>query len=269
MRKKHRSRGDVYEFEKLEFSGVENFVSTRKGGFSLGSYSSLNLALHVDDEEVCVLRNRKAVARALGVELNDFVFLKQVHSGNVVVVKENDCGSGSEKYEEAIANADAMITNLPETCLIVLTADCVPVLLYDSVEGVVAAVHAGWQGTMKAITMNTVMKMQEEFGCKAENIIAGIGPSIGPCCYEVTNEDLSEKWRKMYPNNHEIFKKRGERMFLDLWKINELQLLQLGVRSRNIEIAGICTQCNVDEFYSYREEEITGRFGSGIVLRKS
>ena len=137
----------------------------------------------------------------------------------------------------------------------VLAADCVPVLMYDSRMRVIAAVHAGWRGTVGRIAAQTVERMQDEFGCDPRDVIVGIGPSIGPCCFEV-GEEVVEAAREGLGNYQ-----------LNLWEANRRQLRQVGVEDARIEVAGICTVCHHDQFFSYRGDRgNTGRFGAGIML---
>ena len=266
MNKNYKNGVVVYSFENLELPEIKHFISTRGGGVSKEPYNSLNLGLHVDDDTESVLENRKILAAALDTEPDRFVMLKQVHSGEAVFITKKDRGRGTFDYAEAIDGADALITNSPDIYLMVQVADCVSVLLFDPVQKVVAAVHAGWRGTMKQISKSTVLKMQEEFHCEPQNIIAGIGPSIGPCCFESEKEDLLEKWKEMYSEEDKVIESKDNRTFINLWQANKIQLMRLGVEEKNIEVAGVCTCCNTDEFYSYKKESLTGRFGAGIML---
>ncbi|HET6454111.1 MAG TPA: peptidoglycan editing factor PgeF [Armatimonadota bacterium] len=170
------------------------------------------------------------------------------------IITESDKGQGAFNYETALDATDAMITNIPGICLMVLLADCTPILLYDPMQRAVAAAHAGWKGTAKQIGRKVVEAMRDSYGCRPEDIIAGIGPSIGPCCYEVGPEVISQFDADLvHDRNH-----------LDLWEGNRRQLTEAGVRS--IEVAGICTKCNHDRFFSERHTPGTGRFGAGIML---
>jgi YfiH family protein len=257
-------------FENLsKYKGIDHFVSTRMGGYSLQPYDALNLSFQVGDDPKRVLDNRKRLAEALGTPLTSLTMAEQVHDARVAVVTEEMKGKGSIHHEEAIASTDALITRQREVCLMVLVADCVPVLLFDPSKGVVAAVHAGWKGTVQLIAQKTVMAIREEFGSSPEDIVVGIGPSIGPCCYEVGPEIVS-RVKDVFGNSQDIIKHtssdgKGE---LDLWKANLKQLVWAGIPKENIEIVGTCTSHHHDLFYSYRYESgRTGRFGAGIMLR--
>ena len=149
--------------------------------------------------------------------------------------------------------------------LTVLTADCVPVLLYDKEKEVVAAVHAGWKGTKAQIVAKTVLKMKDIYGCDPTKIIVGIAPSIGRCCYEVEG-DVAEH----FFDTPEGFTHVGEKFMLDLPFINKKQLLDVGVSESNIEMSDVCTACEVERFFSYRKEQgCSGRFMSMIGLSES
>ena len=150
----------------------------------------------------------------------------------------------------------------------VLAAACVPVLMYDSRMRVIAAVHAGWRGTVGRIAAQTVERMQDEFGCDPRDVIVGIGPSIGPCCFEV-GEEVVEAAREGLGNLEGLVKtgKQPGKYQLNLWEANRRQLRQVGVEDARIEVAGICTVCHHDQFFSYRGDRgNTGRFGAGIML---
>jgi len=146
--------------------------------------------------------------------------------------------------------------------LTILTADCVPILLLDPVKNVVAAVHAGWKGTQQEIVLKTVEKMKETFNCNPKNILAGIAPSIGKCCYEV-DWNVAQYFEKI----EHAYSQKNEKYLLDLPLINKTQLLQSGLLETNIEMSHICTACEVVSYFSYRKEGgCSGRFMSMIGL---
>jgi len=245
-----------------------HFVTTRMNGCSLNPYGSLNLGFHVGDDPQAVVENRKQIANSMGIPLSNFITSKQVHGDHIEIISENSRGCGSSDYETAIVATDAMITSVQNICLMVLVADCVPVLFFDVRKKIIGAVHAGWKGTVLRISQKTVMLMKDKFGSSGNDILVGIGPSIGPCCYQVdiativkNNNDLKEKGEIVLHEKHD-----GKGYF-DLWATNKLQLIKLGIPEKNIETANICTSCNNSVFYSYRKENgKTGRFGVGIML---
>jgi YfiH family protein len=145
----------------------------------------------------------------------------------------------------------------------------VPILLYDPVLHISAAIHAGWRGTVHSVTANTIHALSDNFGCKPENLVAGIGPSIGPCCYEVgtdVEQAVLEKW--ITPEGFLVKSIIKEKPSFDLWYANRYELLRLGLKPENIETAGICTKCNSGAYFSSRAGNgITGRFCAGIMLK--
>lgn len=269
IEKRHGLLSIVHFENLLPFKEIEHFVSTRTGGFSEFPYHSLNLGLHVGDDPDKVMKNRRRLAEAIGIPLNQFTIARQIHSGNVRVVSDELRGRGSTDQENAIDDADAMVTDTPGICLIVLVADCVPMLFFDPMRRAVGVAHAGWRGTLKSIAANTVMTMEEAFGSSPANIMVGIGPSIGPCCYRVGPEVISQVKSVFQSSNDYIANESKDGGgFFDLWKANLEGLLHAGIERKNIEIAERCTCHEPDIFYSYRNQRgDTGRFAAGIMLR--
>jgi len=265
------SLGDItiWRFNNLsQYSEVKHFVSTRTHGFSRPPYDSLNLAFHVGDDSSAVLRNRALLARSLDIPVSWFVVGEQVHGSAVYVASEDDRGRGATNHEDAVPGIDALVTNKPNICLMVLTADCVPVLIYDPQNHAAAAVHAGRKGTILGITRKTVDAMRREFGCRSEDLVVGIGPSIGPCCYRV-GPDAVEEFRQALGSSDGLLDVDPSDgcALLNLWKANEKQLVEAGVHPDRIEKAQTCTHCHTDLFYSARGSGgTTGRFGTGICL---
>jgi purine-nucleoside/S-methyl-5'-thioadenosine phosphorylase / adenosine deaminase len=166
----------------LDASGVTAAVTARDGGVSGGPYATLNLSLSVGDEPSSVLENRRRLAAALGVSLDDFVFARQVHRAGVRVVGDADRGSGARSLEDAIEGADALVTASPAIVLAILTADCLPVVLHDPVAGLLACVHAGWRGTAAGVTAAAVTAM-ENLGSRPSDVIApGTATRSVPTC---------------------------------------------------------------------------------------
>lgn len=168
-----------------------------------------------------------------------------------------------------IDNTDAFITREKNICIIVKVADCVPILVYDPVLHIAAAIHAGWRGTVSSVTANTIQTLINTFNCKPENLIAGIGPSIGPFCYQIgidVEKAILEKWGT---TEKFLVKSSGSiRSNFDLWYANQFELIRMGVKSKNIETAGVCSHCNSELFFSARASSgYTGRFCAGIMLK--
>ena len=260
---------DILFFENLSaWKEIRHFVSTRTGGVSKPPFDSLNLGFNVGDDPDDVLKNRKRLATTIGIPLRHFTIGEQIHSGNVTIIFEESRGKGSTNNKEAINVTDAMVTNVAGICLAILVADCVPILFFDPVQRAIGVAHAGWKGTLEFIAQKTVMAMEKAFGSLAEDIVVGVGPSIGPCCYKVGPDIISQveiifHTKKEYILNES---KSGEGYF-DLWKANLDQLLHAGIERKNIEMAMTCTCHTSDLFFSYRlQKGFTGRFCAGITL---
>ena len=239
---------------------VPHAFTTRFGGVSDEVFASLNLAMHRGDASENVEKNYEILADALGFDVNNLVLTRQSHSDIVRVVTKSDArGLDHHSYPEC----DALITNDSGCALVVFTADCTPILLWDSITGAVGAVHAGWRGTAADIAGKTVRKMVSEFGCDPINIRAAIGPNIGACCFE-TDSDVPEAIIKTFGNDAAAFiTKTGEKYHVDLKAVNALSIRRAGVES--IEISDDCTMCDPQRFWSHR---ITGinRGSQGAVI---
>ena len=208
-----------------------------------------NLAFHVEDNEINVIKNRKNLALKLGYNYEDLVYMNQVHSANIIVVDENS--------PKLVDNCDSIITRSKNLPLMVMVADCIPILMFDEVKGVIAAIHAGRNSTFLKISEITAKKMIEDFSCKTENIKVIMGPSIQKCCYEV-NDELKNIVEKSFGKEFVIENN------IDLQGINKKLLENLGIK--NIEISSICTKCSNKPYFSYRKEKNTGRFAGIIML---
>lgn len=226
---------------------VPHGFTTRYGGVSTGSQSSLNLAFGRGDSMENVEQNLRRLGAAVGFDPEKLVLTRQTHSDIVRVVTEADCrGFCHKDYPEC----DALVTNTPGVTLLVFTADCTPMLFYDPVTGTVGAAHAGWRGTAGKIGAKTVRTMAEAFGCKPENIRAAIGPNIGKCHFE-TDADVPQAMLAAYGEKAGAYiQRRGEKYHLDLKAINAMSLESVGVRY--IEISEECTFCQCDRFWSHR-----------------
>lgn len=209
-----------------------------------------------------VIMNRHAFCRSLGIRLQDVIFMQQTHNSNVAIVTRQDAGRGAETPESAIPNTDALITQDSGVYLAGLGADCALVVLCDPIRRVVAMVHAGWRGTTKGVVEKTVLRMCSELGCEPGRIIAGIGPSIGPCCYEVGTEVLQAV---ISGRGAEAIIRRGLKLYLDIRLANLHQLLAQGISRENIEVADLCTACNSERFFSYRRDGADGGRFCGII----
>ncbi|MFO7977240.1 MAG: peptidoglycan editing factor PgeF [Bacteroidales bacterium] len=259
----------LYHFENLSAEpSIRHYVSTRKGGFSRKPFCGLNIGFHVGDDNFSVLQNRRQLSQAAGLNLMCCTFAQQDHTANIAIIDRKSRGRGADDWESAIPNTDGMITNVENICLNVQVADCVPILLYDPRQRVIAALHAGWKGTLKRIAPHAIEMMIQQYGCKAENILAGLGPSNGPCCYEV-GEDVKRETLMAFGSTHQVIlpgKTPGKYIF-DQWQANKMQLLEYGLKEEHIELSGLCSQCHHDTFFSSRADHgTTGRIAAGIML---
>lgn len=254
----------VFKFEILSpFTELQHFSTIREGGTSTGSYHSLNLGLSSGDHPAEVLENRNILCNSLQIPYTQLILPKQTHSRNVKIIKEDFEFLTKDERQVFLRETDALITDVKGIAIAVKTADCVPILLFDHKKKIIATIHAGWRGTLSEITLITVKKMILEFGSSANDIFAGIGPSISPDVYEVGKE----VWELFDPLYHTDAKDHTKR-FLNLWKANYLQLTGSGVPAENIETAGLCTWSNPSLFYSARRDGIkTGRMATGIMLK--
>ena len=238
----------------------------RTGGVSEGRYGELNLAFHVGDDRAAVGENRRRLATALGVSLDDFVVPQQVHKGRVEVVSDAHRGRGARSDDDALPATDALVTREKGLVLAVMIADCVPVIVFDPVLPVVGVAHAGWAGTLHHITRRKVETMQAEFGSDPASLVAAVGPSIGPATYEV-RADVAELVRAEFAGL-DVLRSTGEEAFLlDLWESNVGDLVEAGLLRENIVIAGIDTYQDAARFYSHRRDGTTGRFMALAMLR--
>lgn len=254
-------------YPRLTAAGFTNACSCRVHGESALIHGLFNLALHVGDEKELVLANRRKFAAALGVNPKRFTTCAQVHGSKICVVTEPLVGAGALDYATTVASTDSLITNLEDVPLMLFYADCVPVLLADTVTGAIGLAHAGWRGTVAGIAAETVAAMKKNFGSSGKNIIAAIGPSIGGCCYEVDDKVRvqADDWQEFFNPVPGI---EGKYLF-DLWGCNRRQLELAGIPYQNIISPGICTAHNSELFCSYRAEHgKTGRMGV-CICRKS
>jgi len=202
-----------------------------------------------------------AVADAFGIHIDRVATVHQVHGENIVRIDELNI------IRSRAVHADALMTDVPGLAVGVETADCVPVLLFDPARPAVAAVHAGWRSTVKKIVQKAVNRMHEEFRSDPSRLIAAIGPAICGKCYEV-DEPVIGPVQEAFSFWRDVAAPRGvDRWSLDLVKANRHELLQIGLAAKNIHVAGMCTSCRKDLFYSYRAEGKTGRMLSVIMLK--
>lgn len=253
------------ELEYLTAEGIQapHGFTTRLGGVSTGEWASMNLQYHRGDAPDHVDENYRILARAIGFFVKNLVMTRQTHSDRVRVV-DRSCHAGLDHHQ--YPECDALVTRDPGTALVVFTADCTPILLYDPITGAVGAAHAGWRGTASAIAAKTVETMCREFGSKPWDIRAAIGPNIGPCCFE-TGEDVPKAMRQTFGEEAERWvRAQNEKYYVNLKELNALALRRAGVRQ--IEISEACTMCHPNRFWSHRVTQGHRGTQGGIIVCK-
>jgi polyphenol oxidase len=263
MQRCERNSLVFYQFDS--FSGepmLSHGIFTRLGGVSEGHYSALNVGSTVGDNDAHVAENRRRMAGALSVRDDETRTVWQVHGAEVLVIEANS------QQESPPVQADGIITKVRGIPLAMRFADCVPVVLYDPIHQAIGMAHAGWKGTLLGAGSATLRAMSAHFDTRAADVIAGIGPSIGPCCYKVGPEVVKGVEDVFGSGDGLVLRpENGGGPHLDLWEANARALRAVGVEQ--IEVAELCTSCNTHEFYSHRREQgKTGRFGALIMLRQ-
>lgn len=247
----------IESFEKTDL--VNHGFSTRLGGVSDGDLDSLNLGVKKKDKKENILNNYKIFTKSLGIDIEDLVLTDQVHKENVLEVDEEDRGKGLSR-ESNLKEVDGFITNKKNVALVTFYADCVPLFFLDPVNKAIGLSHAGWKGTVKRIGQKTLNKMIETYGTDPKDILIGIGPSIGECCFEVGKEVIEIIKENFEDAESYFYEKDNGKFMLDLWAINKDQFLEMGVLESNITVSNICTKCNKNTFFSHRGDN--GKTGS-------
>ena len=246
---------------------VEHLFSTRLGGVSEGIFSTMNLSYTRGDKKEAVDENYRRIADIMGCKMEMFVCSDQTHTTNIRKVTEADCGKGvliPKDYQDV----DGLVTDREEIVLATFFADCVPLYFLDAKRRVIGLAHSGWRGTVGHIGKKMIDIMVKDYGCKKEQILAAIGPSICVDCYEVS-ADVAEQFEAEFGS---IVLQKGNRQGkyqLDLWRANEEVLLQAGLTSAQIEVTDICTCCNASLLFSHRASEgKRGNLGAFLMLKK-
>lgn len=245
-----------FQFEALN---TRHALFTRRGGVSPEPWSSLNVGGTVGDELDRVKKNRQLSFRALGRPLDSIFDVWQVHSSDVV------CAQAPRVEGDSLRQADVILTDRPEVTLFMRFADCVPILFHDPRRAVVGVAHAGWMGTLRDVPSAAVNAMKTNYGCNAADILAYIGPSIGPDHYEIGADVILQVMQKFGDDSEQVLQSHNGKIHFDLWRTNQILLERTGIEK--IENAGICTACHTDDWFSHRAEKgRTGRFGALISL---
>ena len=252
MKENYKNEVRYYTFPAFdEYPEIVHAFTSRECGVSTGYYSSLNMGIHTGDDLENVKTNYRILCKTLDLNPDNIVLANLEHGNNIRNVTKEDAGAGVFRdfpYE----GTDGLLTDEPGLILTATFADCVPIFYYDPVRKVVGVAHSGWKGTAQEIGSKMVERMQSDYGCKVENIIAGIGPSIGMCCFETDADVFTEFVEFPYLDDAWFYTKDNGKFDIDLWRINLEMLLYAGIPEDNIHISGLCTCCNSDIFFSHR-----------------
>lgn len=250
------------------YSDIFHFVTTRKGGCSSGTYATFNCSPFAGDDSECVRRNQQLLFEIMPGQPRELIIPHQTHDTKSLVVDHTFLSLNIREKRERLEGIDAVVTREKGCCLCISTADCVPVLLYDTRNRAVAAVHAGWRGTVNYIIGHTLERMRSVYGTDGQDVVACIGPGISVESFEVGDEVYEAFRLKGFDMSRISFKKpQTGKHHIDLWEANRLQLLDFGVPACQIEVAGICTYIHHEEFFSARRLGIaSGRILSGIMI---
>ena len=238
----------VHQWDR--FDGLVHGFLGRVGGRSQPPFASLNLSFENGDDTQTVAQNWCDVKLAVGLHDLNVTTAAQVHGDTILRVH------GASGKRAGVG--DGLVTDAPRVVLGVMAADCVPLLLLEPKRKVAAAVHAGWRGTAAGIAARAVTRMREDYEIEPSALHAAMGPSIGPCCYQVGQEVVEQIGANWTDEVRDAWRPEGSKGWLDLRAVNEAQLVRVGVPRRQIQQLGVCTACNVDRFFSYRKEGKTG-----------
>lgn len=253
------------------YSNISCFVTTRHGGCSRGDYGTLNCTPYTGDDAECVRRNQEIVCSSLPQRPKELIIPFQTHGTQALVIDTTYLQASDSERNSMLQGIDALITREPGYCLCISTADCIPILLYDRKHKAIAALHAGWRGTVNYIARHTLNKMHALYGTDGKDVIACIGPGISLPAFEVGDEVYEAFREKGFPMEYiSEWKPETHKHHIDLWAANRLQLLDFGIPSMQVETAGICTYRQHEDFFSARRLGIkSGRILSGIMIKNN
>ena len=243
----------LFQFSSLKgLQALNHGIFSRRGGISPPPYLALNTSYQTGDRPEYVQSNLELIRHIMGAD--QLIFSRQVHGRKSLVIDRT-------RPDQTIGHseADALITTTPGLGLMITLADCQGAILFDPRLKVLAVVHCGWRGHVKNIYGEVVNRMKNHFHCTPSDIRAGISPSLGPCCAEF------KTYRELFPGSFLAFREREA--YFNLWDLGQHQLTEAGLELKNIELAGLCTRCRRDLFYSYRGEARTGRFALVALLK--
>lgn len=253
----------------LEQTGmVEHCFTTRLGGVSRGMFASLNLSFTRGDDRLAVEENFRRVSKVMNAQIGDFVLSDQTHTTNVRRVGREDAGKGITRGR-GYADVDGLITDEPGLVLSTFYADCVPLYFVDVKKRAIGLSHSGWRGTVSRMGRATLAAMRREFGTQPEDVVCAIGPSICQDCYEVSADVAEAFMREFSGYEEEILRDKGNGKYqLDLWRANEIVLLQAGMKQEHLSVTDVCTCCNPQILFSHRASRgKRGNLGAFLSLK--
>lgn len=251
-------REKYYTFSSFTNSKLVNHAFTDR---------TLNLGFNTIDSREKILENFKIICKDFDTKIEDSVLSCQTHKTDIMVVDEFDRGKGLVR-ERDYSDIDGLVTDKRGIALFTFYADCVPLFFLDEKKHVVGVAHAGWRGTVGKIGEKMISLMKKTYNSDPKDILVGIGPSIGSCCYEVGFDVACEFRENFRDTSHILVPKEDDKWSLDLWEANKTVLLESGISRENISVSELCTSCKSDEFFSYRVEDgKTGRMSAAIMLK--
>ncbi|HBA99502.1 MAG: hypothetical protein A2W86_09745 [Bacteroidetes bacterium GWD2_45_23] len=270
--KQHPQHRNLLQFDLLnQEKEIVHFSTTRSGGVSNGTYASFNMGNFSDDDPINIYENRQILARMFYMEMDRFIIPHQTHSTRVLSVDDSFLSLDHAASIETMYGVDATITSKKGIFLCATTADCIPIILYDKKRETIAAIHAGWKGTVGRIVEKTILEMNRHYHSSPADLIAGIGPGISQARYEVGDELIDTFVREGFDLSDGVVafrKNTSSKWHLDLKEINRRELLRLGVAGENIEKSDLCTFEREELFFSARRQtEHSGRMLTGIMMK--
>lgn len=251
------------------FRDISHFITTRHGGVSSGTFASMNPSVYSADDPEAIQANLDVLSRSIGIPSGNIIMPHQIHKDKILYVDRTFLGLAKIEQKEILEGIDALVTDVPDICVAVSTADCVPVLFYAPDRKIVAAVHAGWRGTVQRIAQQTAYLLVRSFDCDPKKLMVGIGPSISQNAFEV-GEEVVDSFVEADFSMEQILRRNPEtgKAHIDLWEANRMQLLEVGLCPEHIDVLGICTYENYKDYFSARRLGVkSGRILSGIFLK--
>ncbi len=265
----HKTYANLLQFESLNtYDSLLHFSTTIDGGVSSGEYSSFNLGMYSGDDLNNVAENRNRLATMLNIPFENLIFPYQTHGDSVCIIDKEFTSLNKEEQLQLLNGVDALITDQVGVCIGVGTADCVPILIFDPINKILAAIHAGWRGTVAKLAIKVVEELKTRFNSDPADLVAGIAPSISPDYFEVGGEVVDHFANSgFFVDEMGYYNFETGKFHIDLWNINKLLLNRAGIPLDQIEVADLCTYCHADRFFSARRQGIqSGRMITGGAL---